>query len=262
MKKVLYLLIPLIFGSCDKEEKLTTNLTVNFTHTVDNASLIIGLGCSNGGECLPDHSCCLNGSLLPYENSASEKYNVQRLQYVISDISLHSNQDNLLLKDVHFINLEDLSTLHIDIGKLENAEYTSISFTMGLTNAKNQNNAFLNEYWHTLMIWPEIMGGGYHYMKLEGDFDTITQGYATHTGALQMMNDPMRMDYSFNTNIPITLNVDDNLGDVSININMEVNNWYRNPNIYNLSSAIMGDMSKQMQLQTNGLTDVFSASLE
>ena len=155
-----------------------------------------------------------------------------------------------------------MSSLQIDVGKLENAEYTSISFTMGLNNSKNQSNTFVNEYWHTLMAWPELMGGGYHYMKLEGDFDTITQGYATHTGALQMMNDPIRMDHSFNTNIPISLNVDDKLGNAIININMEVNNWYRNPNIYHLSAAIMGDMSKQMQLQANGLTDVFSATVE
>ena len=188
MKKVLFLAIPLLFHSCDKEEKLTTNLTVNFNHTVDDTEL-----------------CCLNNDLLPYENIAGEKYNVQRLQYIISDIYLHSNEGNLLLKNIHFVDLEDLSSLQIDVGKLENAEYTSISFTMGLNNSKNQSNTFVNEHWHTLMAWPELMGGGYHYMKLEGDFDTITQGYATHTGALQMMNDPIRMDHSFNTNIPISL---------------------------------------------------------
>lgn len=260
MKKILYLLIPLIFSSCKKE--LVTNLTVNFTHTVENSNLIVGLGCSNGGECLPDHSCCLNGDLLPYTSLAGEKYNVQRLQYLVSNISLHSNQGALLLKDIHFVDLEELQSLQLEIRELGNNEYTSISFTMGLTNAFNENNAFVNENWHPLMVWPELIGGGYHYMKLEGDFDTITQGYATHTGALQMMNDPMRMDHSFDVNIPINLNVNNDLGDVSIDINMEINNWYENPNTYNLSASIMQDMAKQMELQTNGSTDVFSASIK
>ena len=147
------------------------------------------------------------------------------------------------------------------MGELDNAEYTSITFTMGLENSNNITNTHLNENWHPTMAWPDIMGGGYHYMKLEGDVDTITKGYATHTGALQMMGEIIRMDHSFTIDMPINLTVDNNVGDVTININMEINNWYENPNIYNLSPAIMGDMSKQMQLQANGETDVFSVSV-
>jgi hypothetical protein len=34
------------------------------------------------------------------------------------------------------------------------------------------------------MEWPIMMGGGYHYMKLEGKFDSaaIVKNYQTHTG--------------------------------------------------------------------------------
>lgn len=243
-----------IFISCDRPK--TTNLMVNFTHTVDNIVLITGIGCMNGGECLPDHSCCTDGDLLPYTNDTGEKYNIQRLNYLISDIKLHTDDGStILLKEIYFIDADNPSTLTFDVGEMNNANYTSISFTMGLDPSKNISNLYVNETFHTTMAWPEIMGGGYHYMKIEGDYDTITQGYATHTGAA------MGMDYSFNNNFEISLNIDDDLGDVDIDINMEINNWYKNPHTINLSASIMGDLAKQMQLQSNGNDDVFSISI-
>ena len=38
-------------------------------------------------------------------------------------------------------------------------------------------------------------------------------------------------DYSFNNVDNISLTIDDDLGGVSININMEINNWYNSPPI-------------------------------
>ena len=54
------------------------------------------------------------------------------------------------------------------------------------------NNLYVNENFHATMAWPVPMGGGYHYMKLEGDFNDSLSGYGTHTGGT------MGMDYSFN----------------------------------------------------------------
>ena len=92
-------------------------------------------------------------------------------------------------------------------------------------------------------------------MKLEGDYDTITQGYATHTGGT------MGGDYSFNNNKNISLSVNDELGNISIDINMEINNWYKNPHTIMIEPSIMGNQTKQLELQDNGNTDVFSASV-
>ena len=246
------------FTSCDKPT--ITNVTINFTHTVDNISLVTGQGCELGGECLPDHSCCNGGDLLPYTNDAGENYNIQRLNYLISDITLHSDDGiSILLKDVHFIDADDASTLIINVGEMDNGNYTSISYTMGFDTIKNISNLYVNESFHSTMAWPDMMGGGYHYMRLEGDYDTITQGYATHTGGT------MGMDYSFNHNSIISLNIDDDLGDVCIDINMEINNWYQTPNQIDFSSygmGIMMDTTMQENIQMNGITDVFSVTVD
>ena len=48
---------------------------------------------------------------------------------------------------------------------------------------------------------------------------------------------------------------------VSIDVNMDINNWYNSPNQIEFSSygmGIMMNMMMQMNIQMNGMTDVFS----
>ena len=234
-----------IFISCEKDKSLLpgseTILNINFTHTVNNENFTL---------------CCnINYDSLSFKNSANEEYNIQRLSYLLSNISLHDNEGNIeLIKEVHFVDVSNDETLDFNIYNIENKNYTYISFTMGLDTLKNKDNYYINnnQGFHSSMFWPTAMGGGYHYMKLEGDFDTITQGYATHTGA------SMGMDNSFSNVFPISF--DENEDRLSVNINMEINNWYNNPNIINLEASIMNNVQKQIQLKENGKQDVFSVS--
>jgi hypothetical protein len=57
------------------------------------------------------------------------------------------------------------------------------------------------------------------------------------------------------------LNVDGDLGDISFDLNMIIDNWYKNPNDISFANAIMMDMQKQMQFKMNGMTDVFAIEL-
>ena len=70
---------------------------------------------------------------------------------------------------------------------------------------------------------------------------------------------------SFNNTKNISLAVNNNSGNVSININMEINNWYQTPHqieFSNYGMGIMMDMTTQMDIQMNGSTDVFSVTIE
>ena len=248
MKKILLTLtvIGLVFTSCEKDKPIATDMpiatdiTINFTHTVDGSDLI-------------------TNSMI-YTNEAGENYDVQTLKYLISDITLHAeNGSSLLLDEVHFIDISDESTFSFTYNDVPNNNYTSISFDMGLDTAKNISNKYVNEDFHATMFWPEPNGGGYHYMKLEGDFNDSISGYGTHTGGT------MGMDYSFNNIDDISLIVTDDLGNVDVNINMEINNWYKTPNQIEFSTygmGIMGNMQMQMDLKKNGMTDVFSVTVD
>jgi len=250
MNKILLTLtiIAIIFTSCEKDKPLATDITINFTQTVDGSDLI-------------------NNSMI-YTNEAGENYDVQTLKYLISDITLHAESgSSLLLDEVHFIDISDESTFSFTYNNVPNNNYTSISYQMGLDTLKNNTNYYVLEYpsMHSQMWWPEIgmngmdMGGGYHYMKLEGAYNNASTFYNTHTGGT------MGGDYSFNNVNDISLTVDGDLGNVSVNINMEINNWYKTPNQIEFSTygmGIMGNMQMQMDIQMNGMTDVFSVTVD
>tara|TARA_B110000240_G_scaffold128284_1_gene142608 strand:+ start:40 stop:774 length:735 start_codon:yes stop_codon:yes gene_type:complete len=230
-------LIIMTFSSCEKPNQ--TDLTINFTHTVDAEELT-------------------TNSMI-YSNSAGENYDVRTLKYLISDITLHAeNENEIILSDIHFIDISEESTFSFTVEDFPNNNYTSISYKMGLDTIKNTNNLHINESYHSAMAWPETNGGGYHYMKLEGAYNNDSTFYNTHTGGT------MGGDYSFNNVDNISLTIDDDLGDVSININMEINNWYNSPNQIDFSSygmGIMMNMMMQMDIKNNGITDVFSVDI-
>ncbi|MDG2060088.1 MAG: hypothetical protein P8J34_08075, partial [Flavobacteriales bacterium] len=151
MKKILFItsLIAITFFSCDKPTQ--TDLTINFTHTVDGIELT-------------------TNSMI-YTNAAGENYDIKTLKYLISDITLHADDGNtLLLDEVHFVDISEESTFSFTIEDVTNNNYTSISYTMGLDTIRNINNLYINESYHSAMAWPETNGGGYHYMKLEGAY--------------------------------------------------------------------------------------------
>jgi len=241
MKNTLLLIIAItfLFTACKKDKPIVTDITVSFTHTVDDSHLIT--------------------NSMTYTNAVGEDYDIQTLKYLISDITLHDeNGSSLLLDEVHFIDISDESTFSFTYNDVPNDNYTSISFDMGLDTAKNISNKYVNEDFHSTMFWPEPNGGGYHYMKLEGDFNDSLNGYGTHIGGT------MGMDYSFNNIDDISLIVTDDLGNVDVNINMEINNWYQTPNQIEFSTygmGIMGNMPMQMDLKQNGMTNVFSISV-
>ena len=211
-------------GSCEY-----LSLNINFKHYVDGIELI--------------------ANEMIYTNPSNDNYSIQTLRYLISDITLHTNNgDETVLNELHFIDISIDSTLILNIPQINYQNYTSLSFTMGLDSIKNITNLFLNENFFPSFVWPEFLGGGYHYMQLEGDFNTVFNGYTTHTGGTN------GIDFSFNKMFSITDITD-------ININMEITNWYKNPEIFDLTTdGIMGDINKQTILKANGIEDVFSVN--
>ena len=209
------------------------SLNINFKHYVDGSELV--------------------ANEMIYTNTSNDNYSIQTLRYIISDITLHTNNENeTLLDEVHFIDISIDSTLTLNIPQINYQNYTSISFTMGLDSIKNITNLFLNENFFPSFVWPQFLGGGYHYMQLEGDFNSVFNGYTTHTGGTN------GIDFSFNKIFQIT-----EITEITeITINMEITNWYKNPEIFDLTTdGIMEDINKQVILKANGIEDVFSVNI-
>ena len=110
------------------------------------------------------------------------------------------------------------------------------------------------------MEWPEMMGGGYHFMKFEGRFINAANepfNFRAHTGGLR------GVDYSFDVvldagNRPLPE------GEASLTLQMNLEQWFTDPSDWDLNDyftvampGIMMNQAAQESLQENGAT-VFS----
>jgi hypothetical protein len=101
------------------------------------------------------------------------------------------------------------------------------------------------------MEWPVLMGGGYHFMMLEGHFadSSGTPGFAMHLGTNASLC-PVNITDTF------SLTQDD----FTLHINMNINEWFRTPYVYDFNvdgNYIMGNIQSMSKIAANGF-DAFT----
>lgn len=232
------LALSITFSSCTTEP---ASISLNFEHHIDGVDLDL--------------------YALDYENEFGNKYNVQLLRYIVSKIELIDNQGTTHeLDDFHYVDFENTTTLSLgETMNIPEGKYKSIEFTLGLDEAMNISNSHVSEPVHGAMAWPDQMGGGYHYMRIEGAYiasDETQHFYLSHTGATTGV--ARHINYS----LPINLNACEEQ-EYQINLNMNINEWYANPNTYNFEeydNGIMGNSEVQQLLYENGV-NVFSVGV-
>ena len=187
-----------------------------------------------------------------YVNEAGNPYSVTRCQFYLSQIKLiREDSQTVDLKAWHYVDANVSSTCHINSSEIPEGNYIGMSFNMGLDATLNVPDGLPATSENLGMEWPVAMGGGYHFLKLEGKFtDSPNEyGYAMHLG--------MNM-----TLCPVTVygNFCVGTGCTNPNLVMNINEWFRNPNTYDFNvdgNYIMGDMTNMMKISQNGV-DVFT----
>jgi hypothetical protein len=226
------------FTSCKKDNPENTEVSVTFVmeHVVGNEDVVF--------------------NDIRYTNTFGNNYSVATLKYFISDIRLTCDCGSVVDFDLeHYVDGMDESTLSFTPStKVPVGNYNSISFIFGLSEEKNVDNRFPDPP-ENGMEWPAPLGGGYHYMKLEGKVE-VTGGnpnnFQAHTGPTN--GNP----YFIEVVLPSSeFTVVD--GDLILTIRMDINKWWESPNTLDLNqvSSIMGNESAQQLLKENG-GDVFS----
>jgi len=240
MKKVLYFI--LIFSSvvsCKQDvtqqaQPVTTgNLTIQVGYRFDASSL-------------------LTDTIL-YTNAAGFKMSVTRLQYFISDINLtNANGGSYLINQAFFMDAKDLSFASINLTNVPFGNYTGMTFNIGLDSVMNVPYGLPLTPENNNMVWPTTMGGGYHFMKMEGYYiDTATvYGYTMHLGKNA-------------SRVPITLsNKSFSISSTPANVKLKMNvsEWFKNPLVFDFDkdgNYTMGNDALMIKLKNNGV-DVFN----
>lgn len=200
----------------------------------------------------------LNTPGKPYSNAKGQSFNISRLRYLISNISFNrADGSSFVVDGYHFVSIADTNTFtYTPSTKVPEGNYTSISFTFGFDENDNNSGAYpdLNTAnWG----WPAMLGGGYHFMQLEGEYDSVgtSKFFATHMGTARnnMVTPPVT---TINHFIAMPANSSINVAsDFSFDIVMNVEQWYEGPyewdfNIWN--TMIMPNYNAQLKLNENG----------
>ena len=209
-----------------------------------------------------------------YINAAGNEYLVNELQYFVSDIDLYNSDGSVTRlkrpesQDVYYIDSHLPSTWSYNISDAITAgSYDSIAFTFGIISSKNLTGLFVNPP-EVNMFWPDFMGGGYHYMKMNGtwlDPSNQMQPFNFHMGigTDNVPVPPVFIDNSFRVHLPSSVFTLAQNELKTININMNIENWFQNPHLWDWNvtgGAIMQSQTYMQMAKENGW-DVFNVKL-
>lgn len=249
-KNLLRLCIVLCLCACDSDDSGSNNTsqtspTFIFTHNWDGTQV------SNA-----------DFNSFQFTTANGESISIERLRYVISDITFRTNNGEVLNTDVY--NLVDVTNndgLNFTLARtIPAGNYANVSFTFGLDNEDNsQNYLDLNSASFNV---PDMLGGGYHYMQFDGKFinsNMEEQGFNYH--AIRAVDNP-----GTNPTFPQDTFFTVNLGPVNIaavteiEVEMNIAQWFKEPNLWDLNvynQMLMPNSTAQILMYENG-QNVFS----
>ena len=102
-------------------------------------------------------------------------FRLENITFYLSNISLVNATDNYNIRNVHFLNLEEMNTMDFEL-TAPNGNYNRISFGLGLTPELNNTTPSDYPVDHPLGInqntyWP-MLSPSYIFVKIEGKMDT------------------------------------------------------------------------------------------
>lgn len=204
-----------------------------------------------------------------FTNARGTVHTISKLQYLVSDITLHRvDGSEVNLGGYNFINMDmPLSRFYTPATEIPTGSYAAISLTFGFNEEDNVSGQYLDlnaASW----AWPEMIGGGYHFLKFEGMFRDNTntmKGFAFHNGTASRVNDNGTRTAEANhfrvklwdLNGGFSIEEGDN---TLIDVNMNLAEWFKNPLTWNLDEyhmMLMPNYTAQKMMNQNGRT-VFS----
>ena len=217
--------------------------------------LRVNIGYSVNGKALITDSLC-------YRNEAGNEFLITEIQWFISKIELQDEHGEWVTLEPLFFyidtNIPESQTL--EIASIPVGKYKTLRFIFGLDEEDNRTGLFTDPP-ESEMFWPDLLGGGYHYMKLNGKFLDVEgrlTPLAIHLGIGQNEDHSQFYQNYFTVELPIDFSITET-SENQLDLTMIIDNWFRNPNFYDFNeygSHIMQNQAAQQALKENG-NDVF-----
>jgi len=256
---LLIILFIIIFTACKKEKpgnvKDTAKISLKFEHLVEGQPVKLDTLC--------------------YINAAGNKYSISDVMYFISEVRLYKSDGSVRMisdwKEIHYVDEEipETKTWYV-YDKIETGNYDSVGFVFGIRSEKNKSFMFVNPP-EVNMMWPDILGGGYHYLMINGFWinnSNQSEPYNFHMGIGQIYKNNIintdsilgYVDNSFTVILPASSFslVRDEIKEINIQMNIE--SWFKTPHIYDHNywgGAIMQIQAAMQMAKENGW-DVFT----
>lgn len=243
MKKIcsFILLIMFLFNACNDDENTEqkATVTIKFTHNWDGT---------------PVTSSDFNA--FKFTNANGEIVSIERLRYLVSNITLGTE----ITKSYNLVNVGGNTNLEITSENIPTGTH-ELNFIFGLKDVDNIDGVYLDLNSVSFNV-PAMLGGGYHYMQFDGKYkDTNSQdaNFNYHTIKAVDRTDPTNLIFQ-DTSFEVHLGAIEITDNTTIEIKMNIAEWFKNPNTWNLNelnSVLMPNFEAQKMMSANG-TAVFS----
>lgn len=178
-----------------------------------------------------------------YQDAAGNLYGVNRLRYYLSNFRFVRSDNSEVIADDGVYFMDAREGTEITLPDVPAGSFKELRFNFGIPADLNVYGNLPNTSENVGMVWPEQMGGGYHFMKFEGYFSssTGTDGYAIHVG-----NNACLADISIATPFDVD-------ADGSMTIGFNLNEILANPNTFDMDSGnyTMGIMPAMLEISAN-----------
>ncbi len=240
MKKVIIIIVflSLLLNGCkDDDDTIKNNgLTINFTHHWDDDEI-------NASDL----------DNLKYITENDDLISITKLRYLISNVILENDDDENVELEGYFLVDVNNNNMSYSIPNVPIGNYSRISFTFGFIEEHNIDGEYpdLNS---VLWNWPEMLGGGYHFMQFEGRYDDNgnESPFAYHMGTARISDDEFEQNFFNNSSGNLVFN-----NNSTLEVKMNIAEWFKNPNTWDLSTYnidLMPNYNAQKTMNQNGQT--------
>jgi hypothetical protein len=244
MKKIICLFLIIIsFSSCNDELDCCiypkpVNVTLTFTQNWDGVPV-------NASDFNKFKFTTKNGEII----------SINDLRYLLSNLKVGRK-----IKNYQLINIGENTGIRLNFEQIEQG-VNILKFTFGFADTDNKDGIYQDLNSVSFNV-PGMLGGGYHYMQFDGKYkDVINQDASFNYHAIRAVNrtDPANLIFQ-DTSFDVDLGAIKITNNTTIEIKMNIAEWFKNPNTWNLNelnTVLMPNFEAQKMMSANGKS-VFS----